>query len=62
MAIDFWGKLKSDNISSQKFPHFKTFSVKKTRNLQHNIPFGAWGPWVGEGGGFSAMWKFAKKP
>jgi hypothetical protein len=37
-------QLKSDNISSQKFPHLKTFAVKKTRNLQQNIPFGAWGP------------------
>ncbi len=59
MANRLLRQLKSDNISSQKFPHFKTFSAKITSNLQQNIPFGAWGPSVGRGG-FSAMWKFAK--
>jgi len=36
--------------------------VKKTRNLQQNIPIGAWGPWGGGGGCVSEQGKeFLKK-
>jgi hypothetical protein len=61
MAIDFWGNWKVTTFLHENFPISKVFPWKKPGIYNRTFQLALGGLGGGGEGGFSAMWKFAKK-